>query len=117
MNLTKGIDYVELTEDGEMLFVDGETQSTLKARYTYNPEDARLTIDTGTAGYETFLTMNDSGTLTACNYAGTYISAMESAFGNTEDNDPPPTLTIPLQALKELEEQNEGMFLGAIFKR
>ncbi len=109
LDLTRGVDYVEFTKDGELLFVDGETMSAQKARYTYNPEDARLTIELRGIKYETFLNTANQGHLTAANYAKKYIKTVEDA-GRMENND-------PFQALKELEGLKEGMFAGVVLTR
>ncbi len=109
LGLTKGADYIELTKDGELLFVDSETKSAQKARYTYNPEDARLTVDLEGVMYEVFLNLTNSGHLAATNYARKYIEAAEKA-GRLEIN-------YSLQALKEVNDVKEGMFAGVLFSR
>ncbi len=107
LDLKSGSDYIEFTEDGEMLFVNGETKSTEKARYSYNREKAELTIDMGIIKYTTYLTITNQGILAAVIQADHYLAATESADINIPENSP----------IKVLTSEYDGLVFGATFSR
>ncbi len=110
LNLTKGSDYVEFTKNGELLLVNGKTQATQKARYTYNPEKAELTIDMGIVKYTAYLTQTGPSSLAAVVKADNYLSVSKGIGGKIQNNE-------AIIALEALSSEYDDLILGAMFRK